>query len=330
MRCPCCGKSCVKPAEEILANIDSMYMACPACAPEPNLDKGSPLKALPIKIERCKYCGKAPLDAVMLDALRILRQEGLRDEEDTLRSVGSPLISVGYPLAYPPRIGVGSLIIIGEKLSKAAAENILHNVPEIKGVILGKGVAGVSDSRKKPVENKLLAGCDMRSDVVQSIFGELLIYKSQSKIHIEFPRQSSPKIRIIERLNIAGKDIVDGLCGPGTLGLTCALAGAKHVVLNDIWLPAIENTVLNLEMNRGILGIDEIEYPEIPSNGLGEEPVLACRATGECEIEVYHGDLNRLFSRIKPADLCMIDHFPGSRIAELQAACSGCKEVVII
>ena len=330
MECPCCGKTCVKPAEEILANIDSMYMACPGCAPEPNLDKGSPLKALPHDVARCKSCGKAPLDAVMLDVLHILRHIGLRDDKDTLRSVGSPLISVGYPLAYPPRLGSSTLIIVGEKLNKSAAEKILRNVPEIKGVILSKGVAGVSDSKKKPVENELLAGCDMRSDVIRSIFGELVIYKSQSKVHIEFPRQSAPKMRIIEGLSIAGKDVIDGLCGPGTLGLTCALAGAKRVVLNDIWLPAIENTMLNLEMNREMLGIDEIEYPERPSNSLGGEPVLACRASGMCEIEVYHGDLVHLFSRVKPADLCLIDHFPGAKITDLEAACKCCKETIII
>ncbi len=330
MECPCCGKDCPKPAEEILANMDGMYMACPNCGPEPNLDKGSPLKALPPKVARCRSCGKAPLDAVMLDALRTLKHVGLRDERDTLRSVGSPLISVGYPLAYPPRLGPSTLMIAGERLNKDAAEKILRNVPEIKGVILNKGVAGVSDSKKKPIENELLAGCDMRSDVIQSMFGELVIYKSQSKVHIEFPRQSAPKMKIIEGLPIAGKDIIDGLCGPGTLGLMCALAGARRVVLNDIWLPAIKNTMLNLEMNKKILGIDEIKYPEIPSDALGLEPVLACRASGACEIEVYHGDLLRLFSRAEPADLCLIDHFPGSGITELQAACRRCKETVII
>ncbi len=305
-------------------------MACSGCTPEPNLDKGSSLKDLPSKITRCNSCGKAPLDAVMLDALHTLKDEGLRDEKDTLKSVGSPLISIGYPLAYPPRLGPGTLVIIGEKLNKDAAENIVRSIPEIKGVILSKGVAGVFDSKKKPVENELLAGCDMRADVIQSIFGELVIYKSQAKVHIEFPRQSAPKMKIIEGLPIAGKDIVDGLCGPGSLGLMCILAGAKRVVLNDIWLPAVENTMLNLEVNRGLLGIDEIEYPEISSDALGKKPVLACRATGACEIEVYHGDLSRLFSRVEPADLCLIDHFPGARITELQAGCRCCKETVII
>lgn len=332
MECPCCGKGCPQPAEDILANIDGMYMACPDCAPEPNLDKNRPLKALPRDVPRCGSCGRAPLDAVMLDVLRILEQAGLRDEEDTLRSVGSPLVGVGYPLAYPPRIGPQSLIIIGDRLSKNAGEEIIRRVPEVRGIILSKGVAGVFGSGAAPVENELLAGCDIRADIAISLFGELVIYKSQSKVHIEFPRQSAPKMKILEGLYFAGKlhDVADGLCGPGTLGLMCVLAGAKRVVLNDIWLPAIENVMLNLEINRKLLGIDKIEYPESLSSAVGGEPALVCRASGTCEIEVYHGDLARLFSRAMPADLCLIDHFPGAKIKELEAACRCCKEVVIV
>ena len=189
---------------------------------------------------------------------------GLRDEDETLRSVGSPLIEVGYPLAYSPRLGPRSLILSGDRYSKEAAEAMIKQIPEIKGVILSRGVAGVVDSGKKPQENVLLAGCDMRADISQSLFGETVIYKSQSRIHIEFSRQSAPKMRILEQLYLQGKlrDVVDGLCGPGTLGLMCVLAGAKRVVLNDAWLAGVQNVLLNLEVNRSLLGIDEIEYPE--------------------------------------------------------------------
>jgi hypothetical protein len=72
----------------------------------------------------------------MLDALNILVDTGLRDEGDNLRSVGTPLIAVGYPLAYPPRLEPKSLIIAGERLGKDAAEAILKHIPEVKGVIL--------------------------------------------------------------------------------------------------------------------------------------------------------------------------------------------------
>ncbi|MEI8003448.1 MAG: methyltransferase, partial [Methanothrix sp.] len=277
-------------------------------------------------------CKRATLDCVMLDVLRLLQELGLRDEDETLRSVGSPLIEVGYPLAYSPRLGPRSLIISGDRYSKKAADEMLKQIPEIKGVILSRGVAGMVDSRKKPQENVLLAGCDMRADISQSLFGETVIYKSQSRIHIEFSRQSAPKMRILEQLYLQGKlrDVVDGLCGPGTLGLMCVLAGAKRVVLNDAWHASVQNVLLNLEANRSLLGIDEIEYPQSSKSAVGKEPVLVGRAHGSCEIEVYHGDLLRLFSRAKPADICLIDHFPGANTAEMERACRCCKEIVIV
>jgi hypothetical protein len=172
----------------------------------------------------------------------------------------------------------------------------------------------------------------MRGDIVQSLFGELVIYKSQSKIHIEFPRHESPKMKILESLCFQDKltDVVDGLCGPGTLGLMCALAGARHVVLNDIWLPAVENVMLNLEANKELLGIENIERLEHPTNVVAIEPVLVGGASGACEIEVYHGDLEKLFSRARSARLCLIDHFPGSDIRRLKEACYCCGETVIV
>lgn len=332
MKCPACGMTCVKPAEEVLAEIEQRYLACCNCTPEPNLDKTLALKSLPERIERCQSCGRATLDAVMLDALRVLNEFGLRDEMDALRSVGSPLIEVGYPLAYSPRLGPRSLIISGERLSVEAAEAMMESIPEIKGVILSKGIPGICQSGTGPQENILLAGCDLRADICQSLFGELVIYKSQSKIHIEFSRQSAPKMKIIEQLCLRGKanEVVDGLSGPGTLGLMCALAGAKRVVLNDAWLPAVQNVLLNLEANRSLLGIEEIEYPEKPTELVGKAPVLVGRTRGPCAIEVYHGDLTRLFERARPAGLCLIDHFPGANTAELEKACSCCKEVVIV
>ncbi len=332
MECPECGKDCVHLAEDVLVDLNSRYMACPKCLPEPRLDKAKPLRDLPEQVERCQWCGRAPLDAVMLDALRILQEFGLRDEGDTLRSVGQPLIAFGYPLAFSPRLGSSSLIIAGERVTRDAAEEMAKRIPEIKGVILSRGVPGVQESLASSSENELLAGCDLRADIVQSLFGELVIYKSQSKIHIEFPRQSAPKMRILEQLYFQGEigDVVDGLCGPGTLGLMCALAGAERVVLNDAWLPAVQNVLLNLKANQRLLGLDEIEYLKAPAGAVGLDPVLVCRAHGPCEIEVYHGDLARLFSRARPADLCLIDHFPGLSTKDLEKACSCCKKIVII
>ena len=332
MICPVCKGDCLRAAEEVIADVETRYLSCRRCPPEPNLDKNISGKLLPPRVERCPSCDRAALDAVMLDALRLLKSYGLRDKDDDLRSVGMPLIDVGYPLAYPPRLGRDSLILVGEKYSKAAAEAMVGDIPEIKGVIESRGVPGVIDAAKKPHKNLLLAGCDLRADVVSSLMGELVVYKRQSLIHIEFSRQNAPKMRILEELYFRGKlrDVADGLCGPGTLGLMCVLAGAERVVFNDAWLPAVEDLLMNLEVNRKMLGIEEIEHMETPKGMVGREPVLVARAAGACRIEVYHGDLSRLFSRAKPAELCLIDHFPGSDTRALEQACRCCKETVIV
>jgi len=92
----------------------------------------------------------------------------------------------------------------------------------------------------------------------------------------------------------------------------------------------VQNVLLNLKANQRLLGLDEIEYLKDPEGAVGRDPVLVCRAHGACEIEVYHGDLARLFSRARPADLCLIDHFPGLSTKDLEKACSCCKKIVII
>lgn len=342
MECPRCKRSCIRLATEVLSKIDRIYMACPSCAAAPPLDKAVERRRLRgDMLKRCAGCGRAPLDLVMLEALDILIEHGQRDLRDSLKSVGWPLVEIGYPLAYAPRLGVRELIIVSDRIDRKAAAGLM-GIPEIKGVIRGVGVPGVSDSLKGGRQWELLAGCDMRCDVVQSIFGDLVIYKSQSQIHIEFSRQGAPKVRRVEGLRIHGKTVIDGLCGPGTLGLVSALAGAKKVILNDIWLPAVENVLLNLEVNRELLGLDEIvrfdrtiaqscgPASETEAVLLGGEPVLMGRASGLSDIEVYHGDLKCLFERIMPADICLIDHFPGSPTEELENACSSCREVFII
>lgn len=304
-------------------------MACRECKNEPRIDKKAPRRSLEIGgLERCEHCGKAPLDLVMLEAMDLLVEEGLRDDREPLRSVGSPMIEIGYPLPYPPRLGDSQLILLMERVSRSAASRLIE-IPEVKGVIRrSRQIPGVVD--KKGHTWELLSGCDMRCDIIQSIYGDLVIYKNQSKIHIEFPRESYPKIRILENLRIAGRSVIDGLCGPGTLGLVCVLAGAKKVVMNDIWLPAIENVLINLEANREILGIDSIELFDRGEEQVGSIPRLVGRARGACEIEVYHGDIRKLFSAVSPQDICILDHFPGARLDEIRRACSSCDEVVII
>ncbi len=325
-----------RPAEEVIARLDALYMACPRCPKEPALDKAASfaeLAAMEGDRKRCSGCGRAPLDLVMVEAMEVLVDHHLRSKSDPLRTVGWPLVEVGYPLAYPPRLAPKELILVGENLTAEAAAEIVAQVPEIKGVIRGGGVPGVSDLRAAPTRWELLAGSDLRCDVVTSLIGELVIYKHQSKIHVEFPRQVAPKVKILEELYFRGKltTVADVLCGPGTLGLVAALAGAERVVLNDAWLPALEDAILSLEANRSILGIERIERPETLEGEIGGEPNLAAEAEGEnIKIEVYFGDAERLFSRAEPTDLCLIDPFPGMNFERIAEACRVCGEVVIV
>ncbi len=167
--------------------------------------------------------------------------------------------------------------------------------------------------------------------MVSSVFGEVCIYKSQSMIHIEF---NNTKIQKLEKLYLNGEFenacVADGFCGPGTLGLLCILGGARKVILNDAWLPAVRNTILNIKANSGILGV-EIELEEkdydIP---IGDEPVLMARARGNAEILVYHGDIRKLGRAVKECDICLVDTFPSVNPAPYIHLCSEIAKKVII
>ncbi|MFQ6121021.1 MAG: hypothetical protein ACE5KE_14195, partial [Methanosarcinales archaeon] len=294
-------------------------MACPECQPDRQYRKDIPFHKLQsvINYSSCSGCGKRHLDVVIAHVLNILIEEDLFDEYDSLRDVGTPLISIGYPIPYPPRLGNNDLILIMDRVDQKSANRIVDVVPEIKGVIRksSPGIIGILDIDRDPQVYELLAGCDMRGDIVNSIFGELCIYKTQSKIHIEFPRENSVKINKLEQLYITGDlsgVIVDGFCGPGTLGLMCVLAGVEKVILNDLYKPAIENTLLNLEANKEILQINKTEqFVDIKDlQTIGDDPILVSLAILEngTDIEVYQGDFRKL--QVHSCDVCLIDTFP--------------------
>jgi hypothetical protein len=321
--CPTCGGSeCIEPAEAILDSIFSRYMACGECMADPQLQKDAPFW----KIEQegydnrpCTGCGKRHLDVVMADALSIMIEYGCRSKDSTLFDVGTPLISVGYPLAFPPRLKYNELVLIADNISRPVAAQLIR-VPEIKGVVKREGTpsqsVGIQDTDCKPHTYELLAGCDMRCDVVTSSFGELCIYKSQSKIHIEFGRESPTKMQVLERLyvqgHLMGKVVVDGFCGPGTLGLMCALAGARRVIFNDAWKTAIENTLLNIEINKDILGFELTTYVDTSTlPDIGENTVHVASVEGDGVVmDVFHGDFRKLKEVIPDFDICLIDTFP--------------------
>jgi hypothetical protein len=326
--CLTCGKAdCIQTAEEVLDSIYQLYLACPECLPEPGWDKKTPLSDLPGALSinsdtmLCQLCGRRPLDAIMGQVLSIMLEHGDRDDTAGLAQVGTPLITPGFTITYPPRLGFDNLVIIADNIQQVTAEDIVKRVPEVKGVILRKGdpaeSVGILDLDSEPHEYILLAGCDMRSDLAQTLLGELVIYKQQSKMHIEFNNQD--KMGIIEQLDmkglLAGKVVVDGMCGSGMLGMMAMLSGAKKVIFNDAWRPAIENLLLNFEVNEEILDVDLetiVTLNDLPL--IGNEPVQVARAArnGKTVAEVYFGDLRLLGDLIDKCDVCLIDTYPSA------------------
>ena len=337
MKCPTCGGDCVRDPEQVLDEMFQMYMACSYCPPDPGYDKNAPLyHYIDSTFGRCTTCGKRHLDHVAGNVLTILKESGFFPGDAPLKEVGTPLIAFGYQVPYPPRLQEKSLVLIMDSVTEEMAGKITANVPEIKAVLRRKGhhskSVGLRDTDSTPHTYELLSGCDMRCDVVSSIFGELCIYKNQSLIHIEF---NNTKIKKIEALYIKGEldnaVVVDGFCGPGTLGLLCALGGAKKVIFNDAWFPAVRNAILNIKANSALLGAKiEFELKEYEKL-IGDEPVLMAKASGRTEILVYHGDIRKLARIERECDICLIDTFPSVNSAEYVLACRDfAKRIVII
>ncbi len=337
MKCPTCSGDCILPAEKVLDEILGMYMACSSCPPDPELNKSAPFhENMDHNFGKCEKCGKRHLDFVIGNVLTLLKENGLFPEDAALKEVGTPLIAVGFQVPYPPRLGEKSLVLIMDSVTKDIAGKIVAEVPEVKGVIKRTGLqsqsVGILDTDSTPHTYELLAGCDMRCDVVSSSFGELCIYKNQSKIHIEF---NNTKIKKMEELYIEGEldsaCIVDAFCGPGTLGLLSILGGAKKVVLNDAWLPALKNTILNIRANSHVLGVKIDFETKDYDKPIGDEPLLLVKAGGIAEICVYHGDVRKLDMVVKGCDICLIDTFPSVNPSEFTALCRDiAKKVVVI
>ena len=316
MKCPTCLGDCIIPAQKVLDEIFGMYSACPSCQDDPGFNKNAPIyEKLGTDSGRCLKCGKRHLDYVIGNVLTILKDMEIFPAEAALKEVGTPLIAFGYQVPYPPRLGSKSLVLIMDSVTKDVANEIVGKVPEVKGVIKRTGLQsqsiGILDTDRTPHTYELLSGCDMRCDVISSSFGELCIYKNQSKVHIEF---NNTKIRKMEELylkgDLTGASVVDAFCGPGTLGLMSVLAGARKVVLNDAWLPALQNAILNIKINAENLGVHVCLEAPVRDELIGDEPVLLAKAEGEAEVMVYHGDVRKLNTVVKYCDICLIDTFP--------------------
>jgi len=324
IRCRC-GDTCIRPVSEALKDIELFYKPCNDCKTE-KIRKFSPL-AEQINLDEidnnfgsCE-CGKRQLDIVMAHVLKVMIDEGIKDKKANLRNACVPLVTPGYPTDSVPYLPENSLVILSNEVDKKCAERIVKEVGEVKGVLKGdaRKTVGIKDSDSNPHVYELLAGCDLRCDIIQTPYGALGIYKYQHEIHIEFPTVESPKIEILKKaLNEYDKPyVLDCTCGPGTLGLTCLKAGAQKVVFNDIWKPATETTLVNLEANG---------FPVKLSGG--EEELIA---SGE-KFEIYSMDVRELVNCLdEKFDICIVDTFPGVDTAEfVEAAGKLGKKVVVI
>jgi hypothetical protein len=336
MKCPTCHGDCILPSDKVLDEIFGKYMACSACPPDAGYNKSAPIsEKFNSNSGKCSKCGKRHLDFVIGNVLTILKKKGLFPNDATLKDVGTPLIAFSFKLPYPPRLDTKSLVLIMDSVTQDIADEIIIQVPEVKGVVKRIGnqsqSIGILDTTSSPHTYELLAGCDMRCDIVSSSFGELCVYKNQSKIHIEF---NNTKIAKIEELFFKGElenaTIVDGLCGPGTLGMLCILAGARKVIFNDAWLPALENTILNLKANSSLLGI-KVDFEKADHHNLiGDEPVLLASAKGTAQVLVYHSDIRKLDMAVKDSDICLIDAFPAVDPSNFMVACKDFSKKTII
>ena len=278
MKCYC-TENCICDKKELLGTIDTLYDNCSSCFNK-KFKKAIPLKRqiklskLDKKYGLCENCGKRHIDIVMAHVLKIMIDEKQISDSASLRKVGVPLITPAIHLSHLPYLSKKSLVIITTFCDKDAADRIIDEVPEIKAIIKGDTdiTAGKINENKPVAFYELLSGCDVRCDIQNTDLGPILIYKNQAKLHIEYPKKESPKIRqLSEVLDKYEKPLVlDAMCGPGTLGIYALMKNAKKVVFNDIYEEALESLKINLKVNS----IDENNYEVFNENLLNLPNVM--------------------------------------------------------
>lgn len=310
MKCKC-EKNCIKSSKDILNSIDD-YEPCDECTKR-TLKKAIPLKNQ-VKLDqinenykRCSNCQKRHIDFVMAHILKIMIDNNQISDSSSIRKVGTPLVTPAFYLEYLPYLNENSLVIITKTVDKETADKIFFEVPEVKAVIYGDTSKTVGQLSENDEINQyeLLSGCDIRCDVQNTPTQTLLIYKEQSKIHIEYPKKQSPKIQDVDEIlsKYENPTVIDAMAGPGTLGMYALTKNAKKVLFNDIYDTAIENLKLNLKVN----GFDS-------------------------NYEILNEDINNLSNIItEKYDVGLIDAFPGIDIEKYKKELEKvCKNVFII
>ena len=312
MKCNC-KTNCIKTKQNILENIDKLYKACPQCHTK-TLKKAIPLKRQ-IKLEKidknykkCTQCGKRHIDIVMAHTLKILIENKQMPETSSIRKTGTPLITPATYLEHLPYLSKETLVLITTNCDKTTAKKIKTEVPEIKAIIKGdtQTTAGKLDENTKTNNYDLLTGCDIRCDIQNTDKGPIILYKQQSKQHIEYPKQESPKIEQLRKTleKYENPTVLDAMSGPGTLGIYALQKNATHVTFNDINPESTESLKTNLEMNQ------------IPKE----------------KYQIYNENILELTKKLeKQYNLGIIDTFPGIDTKKYTEALEKiCDEVIII
>jgi len=300
MQCPVCGKDCISSAQEILATLPDVFLPCEDCRMQV-LDKRLPPPAGE-PAPRCS-CGKRFIDAVFAHLWEIMVDEGDLQETDPLIAAGTPLIHPGFAMDRPPFLPRKSLVLLSLRVTQKTAERIVREVPEIRGVVrTDNGVPGISSMNlgAEPYVHELLAGCDVRADVIPVSGGAMVLYKQQSRTHIEFPRAGYPKIRSVEQHvgNPPVSCFIDACSGVGTLGIAAARLGVPYVVMNDAWYASAFWSAFNLGVNRDLLNIGRVtiyrQLKDMAKDPIRRTPEKIAETDGAQVIEVYQGDFHEL------------------------------------
>lgn len=257
MKCNC-NVNCIKNKDEILQEIKLKYDSCPDCYSK-TLKKAIPiqrqinLQNIDYNYLKCKTCGKRNIDIVMAHVLKYLIEDKFLSNSASIRKVGTPLITPAIPLDKLPYLPDNSLVIITSSCDKKTADKILENVPEIKSIIKGdiNKTVGILNEKMDIINYELLAGCDIRCDIQYTKLEPIIIYKHQSKIHIEYTKQDSPKILQLDEIleKYENPTVIDAMCGPGTLGIYAIQKNARKVLFNDIYNESLDSLKINLEKN---------------------------------------------------------------------------------
>lgn len=312
MKCKC-KQNCIKTKKELLTDITKLYEPCPSCNNK-GLKKAIPLKNQ-IKLEKldeqykkCPQCKKRHIDIVIAHSLKILIEEKQISSAASIRKIGTPLITPAIYLEHLPYLSENTLVLIIKEIDHETAQKIVQEVPEVKAIIKGdtNTTIGLIDENNEVNNYELMAGCDVRCDIQNTDEGCIVLYKPQANIHIEYPKENSPKIiqlkKILEKYE--HPTVIDALAGPGTLGIYALYKNASKVIFNDLNKTATQTLKLNLEINQ----IEESMYEIYNENILDLPKVLD---------DEY--------------DIGIIDAFPSVETWKYEEILKKiCKEVVII